>query len=133
MANKILVIDYSLPLLRQVAEIMKEEGYEVTTFEGRHVTGEELNKIEPDIIITYVQQLLVGGYEVVSLIRSMDRLRKVPILALTSQQVLLEVSAALREANIYMTELCTVEKLLDVIEGMLPAKRLPTHRPSRNL
>lgn len=81
---RVTVIDDNTEMLTTMSEILRAAGYRVTTMSGEHATMARVATTEPDLVIL---DLVLGrdghrlnGWEYLSLIRSHDTLRSVPVL-----------------------------------------------------
>ena len=117
--KKILFIDDSRPLLEEIREILEEEGYEVFTAHDPYVAMSEVVQLGPDLIITDIEMPLVNGYEIISFFRSIEHLKTVPILILSSQSSPPEISKALMVADIFLKKPCSIDDLVAAVSLLL--------------
>ncbi len=85
MAEKILVVDDELDMLKVVVFRLKQSGYEVITasdgVEGLKKAEEEI----PDLILLDVMMPRMDGYAMASKLRELKKTQSIPIIMLTAK------------------------------------------------
>ena len=70
--------------LKVVKSYLESVGYEVITAENGREALEKLNQVMVDVVVSDIEMPIMTGIELVRAIRASDRLRHLPVVALTS-------------------------------------------------
>ena len=115
--SKILLVDDEPDILEFMAYNLKKEGYTVFTGQNGREAIEIAKKEQPQLIILDIMMPVMDGYEAIKEIRSQERWKKLPIIALTANAL-----AGTREkciaigANAYLSKPVDSEMLINALE-----------------
>lgn len=117
---KILVIEDQVPLLEEIVDSLRYEGYEVVSA-GDGVAGVQLAREQlPDLIISDIMMPEMDGYGVLAQVKVDPALSAIPIIFLTARSDIPSLQQALREgADGYLTKPFTTSELLSAIRMRL--------------
>ncbi len=129
--NKIiLVIEDSKTSRKVISLVLKRQGYEIV----EATTGTEgltkLTHLLPDLVLLDVMLPDMDGYQILSKIRSDDRLKEVPVVMLTGKRSSVDRMKGIASgANEYLTKPFDPAKLIKVIERFMGEckKPVPVH------
>ena len=82
-ARNILIVDSSVTVRKLVSLTLKFKGYNVTTKDNEKDTWEALQKEQFDMVIIDILMPEKDGFELLSKIKTNDKLRSIPCVALT--------------------------------------------------
>ncbi|MBI5667128.1 MAG: response regulator [Chloroflexi bacterium] len=118
--TSILVVDDNLPLLRNLAFLLKVAGFRVTTACSGERALEQLRRHTPDLIIADADMPGVSGFDLLGRVRADQRLHALPVILTSSRYTLDDFMLALDlGANQYMPKPFDIYDLLDTIKEML--------------
>ena len=80
----ILLVEDTPFFLKVVKSYLESVGYEVITAENGREALEKLNQVMVDVVVSDIEMPIMTGIELVRAIRASDRLRHLPVVALTS-------------------------------------------------
>lgn len=119
-AAKILIIEDQAPMRRNVALMLKLEGYETFTAENGRIGVEVALKEKPDLILCDVMMPELDGYGVVQALRKEPDLATTPFIFLTAKSDRSDVRQGMNEgADDYLTKPVVREDLLAAIRMRL--------------
>ena len=122
MAKMILVVDDSVTMAMSLKSTLTLNGFQAdSACNGR----EALNKLQagsrPDLILTDINMPVMGGMELIRNVRSMQGLKFVPILALTTEsEVAKKNEGRLAGATGWLVKPVSGNDLVAVIRKVLP-------------
>lgn len=116
-AKTILLVDDTIPLLEELSDILELEGYTIKTYSSAVDALEELNQINPDIIITDIVMPKMSGIEFMRKVRCQKNFTSTPIIVLTADNTITN-SDILDKFKVHalLSKPCSIDKLLYVIE-----------------
>lgn len=130
--TKLLVIEDSEDLLRDVVEMLSLEGFETYSAENGQVGVEMALKHQPDLILCDIRMPLMNGYEVLKEIRKQPGMTNLPFIFLTARTGHDEIRFGMGlGADDYLTKPFTAEELIKAINARLrrsDAARAETQR-----
>jgi len=121
-ALRVLVADDYYANQRLVTRLLEKRGYAVEVVaDGQAAVDATLDRAF-DLVLMDCQMPLLDGYEATARIRSLERGRRTPILAMTANDSLESRDACLRAGmDDYLTKPIRVERLVEAL-GQVPAR-----------
>lgn len=118
----ILLVEDTPFFLKTVKSYLESDGYEVITAENGCEALEKLEKTQVDVVVSDIEMPLMTGLELVRTIRSKEKLRDLPVIALTSLTGEVNKEKGLRAGfDLYEYKLDRT-RLLDSIRDVLRKK-----------
>ncbi len=96
---KVLVVDDESSILDSLRILLRNEGFSPFTAHGGKQGLEQLNEVEPDIVLTDVRMPAVSGLEILSAARQHDA--DLPVILMTAQATLQSAVQAVNEGAFY--------------------------------
>jgi DNA-binding NtrC family response regulator len=96
---KVLVVDDESSILDSLRILLRNEGFAPITAHGGKQGLEQLNEVEPDIVLTDVRMPAVSGLEILSAARQHDA--DLPVILMTAQATLQSAVQAVNEGAFY--------------------------------
>ena len=94
--KKIMIIEDNLDNLKLLSWVLEDAGFSFTTFINAESALEELNNNNiPDLILLDVSLPVMDGKQAVRIIRSKERLKNIPVLAVTAHAIIGETQEIL--------------------------------------
>lgn len=121
---KVLVIDDESGILDSLRILLKNEGFTPLTALGGKVALEQLDAINPDIVLSDVRMPAVGGVQVLSAVRA--KYPDTPVILMTAQATLQSAMQAVNEGAFYY-----IQKPFRNDELVAILKRAAEHRRLR--
>jgi CheY-like chemotaxis protein len=116
----ILVIDDSPTILAILEGILSDYRFRVITAEDGYEGMVKINDEKPDLIFLDVMMPKIDGYEVCRRIKQNKELGKIPLVMLTSKELVEDNGTAFREgADMYVQKPFTPKKILTIVESLL--------------
>ncbi len=130
----VLVVEDMEDAYELVSDILAEANFEVVGAGNGIDAVDTAVKLIPDLILMDLSLPLMGGCEAARLLKSDERTREIPIIALTGHHNYLSMA---REAgcDAFLTKPCDPPRLIAEIRrflGAAPPEALPLVRASRN-
>ena len=123
MRYKILIIDDTIPLLEEITDILKMEGYDVETANDAYGGMQKVATTSPDLIITDVLMPEINGFQLVEKLKSIDKHKDIPIIILSAQASKENMNKAKEiSANLFLKKPCSADELIFSIESLLNQK-----------
>jgi DNA-binding response OmpR family regulator len=120
MAQKILVVDDEVNIVKAISLRLEKAGYEVITAHDGVAALSKAREESPDLIILDIMLPQMDGYKVCRLLKFDQNRKHIPILMLTAK--IEEEDKALGKktgADMYMTKPFDYKKILDAIKTLL--------------
>lgn len=125
----ILLVEDSIPLLRNAAFLLEVAGYKALTATNGQEGIEVLHRQRPDLIISDIEMPQMDGYQFLQSVRADRRFRPIPFIFVSAKYELDDLMYGLDlGADDYLPKPYDIHDLLDAIERALP--RI-TDRPQR--
>ncbi len=100
MAPKILVVDDSVTMVMSLKSTLALNGFEAESAgNGREALDKLQSGLKPDLIVTDINMPVMGGMELIRIVRSMPGLKFVPILTLTAESELAKKNVRLQTVH----------------------------------
>ena len=116
---------------KAVQHILRMTDYDLVEAVNGQEGLDKLETVSPDLILLDIQLPKVSGYDVARRIRADDRLKHIPIIALTSYALSGDDSKALEAGcNDYLSKPYRPRVLLEYLEKYLGPKRQATEEKS---
>jgi two-component system alkaline phosphatase synthesis response regulator PhoP len=119
--KKILLVDDEGDLIRYIASILQEEGFDVAT---RLSAEEALGKIasdKPDLVISDVRMQQMDGFTMLEKMKTMKDFRNVPVIFLTAMDDRIgQQQAAKLGATAYISKPFDLDELVGLVKRVLP-------------
>ncbi len=120
MGKHILVVDDTVSLLTQIVEVLKMEGYFITSASNGHAGLMLLKKIKPDCIITDLLMPKMDGFEFITRIRSNLAWNHIPIMVFSAMPAHENEERILAlGANLYLKKPSMLETLVTTVHNLL--------------
>ena len=120
----VLVVDDSLTVRKITGRLLAREGYQVVVAKDGVDALEQMLEIIPDVIISDIEMPRMDGFDLVRNIRADDRLKKLPVIMITSRTAEKHRNYAFEiGANHYLGKPYDEEELLGLIAAYVRAKR----------
>lgn len=84
--DRILVVDDNSDNLLLIQTILEDDGYDVVVADDGERALEQLDQVQPDLILLDVMMPGIDGYEVTRQIRQHQKLASIPILLITAHR-----------------------------------------------
>jgi two-component system response regulator HydG len=120
----VLVIDDETGILDSLRILLKNEGFQPHTALGGKIALEQIDAINPDIVLSDVRMPAVGGVQVLSAVRA--RYPETPVILMTAQATLQSAMQAVNEGAFYY-----IQKPFRNDELVAILKRAAEHRRLR--
>ena len=132
MPNKLILHIEDNPSNRKaVQHILRMTDYDLVEAVNGQEGLDRLETVSPDLILLDIQLPKVSGYDVARRIRADDRIKHIPIIALTSYALSGDDSKALEAGcNDYLSKPYRPRVLLEYLEKYLGPKRQATEEKS---
>jgi CheY-like chemotaxis protein len=114
----VLVVEDLEETYELVADLLAEAGFEVVGASNGIDAVDTAVRLLPDAIVMDLSLPLMGGCEAARLLKSDERTREIPILALTGHHNFLETARA-AGCDAFLTKPCPAPKLLEAIRRHL--------------
>ena len=121
----ILVVEDSEEQYDLVADILAAKGFEVIGAQNGIDAVDTAVKLLPDLIVMDLSLPIMGGCEAAKLLKSDERTKDIPIVALTGNHNYMEMA---RQAgcDAFLTKPCPPERLLsEIAQHLGPARQEP--------
>ncbi|MBI5631191.1 MAG: response regulator transcription factor [Elusimicrobia bacterium] len=120
MKAQILVVEDQPATSDLIAEVLKEDGYEVQTAESMHKARESMRRALPELIILDRNLPDGDGLELCRELREDQKTASLPLLILTGKKAVEERVSGLKEgADDYLTKPFNTEELIARVEALL--------------
>lgn len=83
--KKVLTVDDSRTILSMLRHTLTEAGFQLAQAEDGIFGLEELEKFEPEVIVTDINMPRLDGFGFIERVRKLDRHKAIPILVLTTE------------------------------------------------
>lgn len=121
--KRVLVVDDSEDLRFTLAQLLKIEGYEVTEASNGAQAIELALTAEPDLILLDLSLPVIDGVEAAKQIRRQERMKSVPIIALSGHELDdIQTSAQGAGFTDYLTKPVDFDALARMLSKYLPAE-----------
>lgn len=127
-APLVLVVEDAEDAYDLVADVLDEAGYRVVGAQNGIDAVDTAVKLVPDLILMDLSLPVMGGCEAAHLLKSDERTRRIPIVALTGHHNFLAL-ARKAGCDAFLTKPCEPRALLDELERQLVG-RPPRHARS---
>src|SRR5215831_1231471 len=118
----VLVVEDSEEAYELLSDLLADADFEVIGAQNGIDAVDTAVKLLPDVILMDLSLPLMGGCEATRLLKSDERTRDIPIIALTGHHNFVEM-ARLAGCDAFLTKPCPPEQLLDEIERVLGGGR----------
>ncbi len=117
----ILLVEDSVPLLRNAAFLLEVAGYKVLSATNGQEGMAMLRRQRPDLIISDIEMPQMDGYQFLQAVRADRRLRSIPFIFVSAKYELDDLMYGLDlGADDYLPKPYDIHDLLDAIERSLP-------------
>ncbi len=100
-----MVVDDSITMRKVTSRVLESQGFEVITARDGIDASEQMQERVPDILLLDIEMPRMDGYGVAEYMRADARLRKIPIIMITSRSGLKHRDRAMQAgANAYLTK-----------------------------
>jgi DNA-binding response OmpR family regulator len=120
MKKKILLIEDTEDLGEMVCDILRLAGYEVKWAKNGQEGWQWFQTYTPDVVITDLVMPVMGGLEVIELIRKEKKDSQTPIIILSAKATPEDEAVGIKAgASLYLRKPCSSKDLLDAIKKLL--------------
>jgi CheY-like chemotaxis protein len=117
----ILLVEDSIPLLRNAAFLLEVAGYKVHSAENGQQGMETLRRHRPDVIISDIEMPQMDGYQFLQKVRADRRFRSIPFIFVSGKYELDDLMYGLDlGADDYLPKPYDIYDLLDAIQRVVP-------------
>jgi DNA-binding response OmpR family regulator len=117
----ILLVEDSVPLLRNAAFLLEIAGYKVLTATNGREGLDSLRRQRPDLIVSDIEMPEMDGYQFLQKVRADRRWRTIPFIFISGKYELDDLMYGLDlGANDYLPKPFDIYDLLDAIQRTLP-------------
>jgi DNA-binding response OmpR family regulator len=117
----ILLVEDSVPLLRNAAFLLEIAGYKVLTATNGREGADILRRQRPDLIVSDIEMPEMDGYQFLQNVRADRRWRTIPFIFISGKYELDDLMYGLDlGANDYLPKPFDIYDLLDAIQRTLP-------------
>lgn len=118
--KRILVVEDTLALAKELSDILKMEGYDVVVMAAAPLALDFLQSAKPDLIITDLLMKDVDGFEFISAVRLMPACNETPIIILSaSASEEARRKGEERGANLFIKKPCDIQHLIKAVRGLI--------------
>jgi chemosensory pili system protein ChpA (sensor histidine kinase/response regulator) len=119
----VMVVDDSLTVRKITSRLLTREGYQVVLAKDGVDALEQLLDVTPDVILSDIEMPRMDGFDFVRNVRADNRLRKLPVIMITSRTAEKHRSYAIEiGASAYLGKPYDEDELLRLIAGYVKAK-----------
>ena len=86
-AGRLLVVDDDPDILGFLEQTLSFQGYHVTTAPGGREALDQVNEVQPDVILLDLKMPGIDGYEVIRRLKAEEATRPIPIIVITASPV----------------------------------------------
>ena len=120
----VMVVDDSLTVRKITSRLLMREGYQVILAKDGVDALEQLIDVMPDVILSDIEMPRMDGFDLVRNVRADERLRKLPIIMITSRTADKHRNYALEiGANHYLGKPYDEDELLKLVAGYTQVRR----------
>ncbi|MDZ4306897.1 response regulator [Allopontixanthobacter sp.] len=121
MGKRVLVIEDDFLNRMMFCAVLREGGYDVEEVTDERLTLREAEQFGPDLIVLDIHLPYVSGIDIIKLLKSSEKLRSIPVLAVTGYVGKGE-EQKVRSAGAsgYLAKPVSMKPLLDAVGGLLP-------------
>jgi DNA-binding response OmpR family regulator len=120
--KKILLVEDTAHLSEEIVDILRMEGFEVTSAQNAERGLEILSAAMPDLIITDLLMPGMDGFELIQRVRAMPSARSLPIIILSAKTSPEDrVRGTEVGANAFVQKPCKAHDLIESINELLKA------------
>lgn len=120
MSERLLIVDDEPNLLRAVAAILRDEGFDITTARNGRDALTMVAQSSPDLIVSDVRMPGMDGFELARRLRSVEHFALIPIIFLTAKDETEDRVEGFRSGvDVYLTKPFEPDELIAVIRGIL--------------
>jgi len=127
----LLVVEDMEDAYELVSDILADAGYEVVGAGNGIDAVDTAVRLLPDLILMDLSLPLMGGCEAARLLKSDERTREIPIVALTGHINFLELARA-AGCDAFLTKPCPPERLLAEVRAAIRGEGPPSARETAN-
>lgn len=123
--TKILVVDDYAENVDLLRELLKTNGYEVTTAYNGEEALQKVKREIPDLMLLDIMMPNMDGYQVCEELRKDERTKDIPIIFVTAKTEVKDWTHAIFNVgvNSYITKPINPKKLLDKVKSVLRMKQ----------
>ncbi len=113
---KVVCIDDSPTVLREIQRFLQQELFEITMIEDSQKALMKIISIKPDLILLDASMPTLDGYQVCTMIRKSSLLKHIPVVMVTGNKGLLDrARAKMAGTTDYLTKPFTQKDLLQIV------------------
>ncbi len=117
---KILCIDDSPTILKEIQRFLNQEKFEVTVVDDPVKSVSMIFRLKPDLILLDISMPKINGYKLCGLLRGSEDSQQTPIIMVTGNTGLIDKARAkLAGATDYLTKPFTKQRLMEIVEKHL--------------
>ena len=122
----VLVVDDSLTVRRVTQRLLQREGYQVVLAKDGQDALEQLQDMQPDVILTDIEMPRMDGFDFTRQLRADERFRQIPVIMITSRTAEKHRRYALEiGVNVFMGKPYAEEALLEHIAHFAQRRSAP--------
>jgi DNA-binding response OmpR family regulator len=118
--KKILLVEDTISLAENMADILRNQGFEVAIASNGKEAMTLLHNFKPDLILTDVFMPIMDGLQFTENLRTVSEYSQIPVIMLSAHATAEDVRRGLQAgANEYLKKPCTVEQLENSVRKLL--------------
>ncbi len=118
--QKILIVEDSPTTRRQIAEILRNEGYEILTAEDGEAGLELINEHHPELVVLDIVLPKKNGYQVCRTVKSNPDLAIKVMMVTAKDQVKDRIWGQRQGADFYLSKPINEEELIEAVRNLVP-------------
>lgn len=120
MPKHILIVEDTVALLEQITEVLKMEGYKITSASNGQSALTVLKKIKPDGIITDLLMPKMDGFEFITRVRQQASWAGIPIMVFSAMPAHEnEIKVLALGATLYLKKPSNIETLIRAVNTLM--------------
>jgi excisionase family DNA binding protein len=117
--NKILIVDDDKNMAKSLSRLLKRKNFVTEIASDGFIAGMKLGTFNPDLVLLDVFMPGLSGFDVVEIIRSSEKTKKIKIILLTGMSRMVLENDLIKKADDFFDKPFSEEELLEKINKLL--------------